>query len=261
MMRLKLLIILTICMLPSSEQAIQPSSVTLALAQGIALTTLVNWLTDHMNTNETATPAERKFEKGTVTVFLRAAIDPFFEQELINRMFPFYDPRRYILLGMFQAGRFAPKAMDFLTQLGSNIAAKWVSKQTEVKSIPVFKGDDLAEWVSPDEAMCPAEEESALWKTIFKHEAMIKDMAISCSVGYIIYYLTNKLLGAAQLDANALGVKLLAQELGVAGGTYLIEWARNLVNDVSKVEELPFVKTLSPLVLMQGLSSSIDTLA
>lgn len=254
---LKIACLLTL--LASTTIARPQESGTSQFIKGAALSSLVDWVMEKLYGAPDKT-IDYKFKKDSLTVFMRAAIDPFFEYELVYKALPATDPRKYILLALFQSGRLAPKAYDFVSQIATRLS-NWWTNTAEPEHIKLFKEDNLNEWLTAGQEQCPTQ--PSLWEKITNHLQAIKDTALSCLVNFVIsqtiYKLTSKAAGSSHSGLLDLGIKVIAQEIGVAGSTYLLDWAKNMLNDLQVIERDPQFKGTPLSTLGQSVEKKLET--
>lgn len=246
-MKIKILVCALYMLSFSIAKSQTPQSAGLNFAQGIGLTAVVDWVMGQAFPDESPADPGYKAKKNTLSVILKASTDPLFRDELITRLFATNDPRRYIITALFQSGKFALKAYDMVNQLASKLSGWFVKKQTEPQFTKVFREDDIAQWLKEpsSEDMCPAER--TMWQKLTEKFNVVQEIALSCLINYVITTITSKLLsrGTSKEGASAVSslvsfaIGLVPQIAGSYGTAYLVNWVKNVVNDIVLVENSP----------------------
>lgn len=212
------------------------SQVEKEFLKGVTLSSLTDWIMNQTYGADDKS-SDYKFKKDTVSVLLKATIDPFFEHELLNKFLSLTDPRRYIIMALFQGGKLAPKALSFVSSIASKLS-DWWKKASQPEHIDIFREDDVSTWTEKPEEPCPAEE--SYWDKIKNALSPLTHMAVSCLVNYLVYKLIyelgRKAANIPQTQWGDLGIKLIAQEAGVGGSTYLLEWFQTILKDIFTIE-------------------------
>jgi hypothetical protein len=265
-------LILSLCSFKAAN-AQKVEELSAKFAEGVVLTSLVDWLMDQAYGSPGYTKErifDYKLKKNTLTVLIQAALDPVFEHNLVNIALPVTDPRRYVILAMFQGGRFAYKALDFVHTFAIKLAEWFVEKNTKPDIIKVFKEDDLNQWITGKEETCPSNQPT-VWDKLLSGIQTAKTLAgtlgevsISCIVMYLISRTTSqvlsKMVGQQPTTLVALGVKLISQTAGTAGSTYLVDWAKNSLKDLSFIETVKKLPSLPELTRMIPVTASVTPL-
>ncbi len=210
--------------------------------KGVTLVSLANWIMNSIyGADDKST--DYKFKRDSLSVILKAMIDPVFEHELLNKSLSVTDPRRYVIMALFQSGKLVPKALDFVSSITARLN-DWWKKASQPEHIPIFREDDVSTWTEKEEE-CPAED--SYWDKIknafYTIASPLASIAVACLVNYVVYKIVYELgRKAANVPQNQwvdLGIKLAAQESGVGGSTYLTDWFKTVVGDIFSIENSP----------------------
>src|SRR3990167_2457426 len=137
---------------------------------------------------------EKNLIKSTTDILIKAMLDPLLSDKMLD-ILPKSDPRRYVIMGLFQLGKNVPKAYSLISEklpdILSSLNGLWVKKKTESEYVK-NETDDLTpynihEWLQPrrEENQCPArdfyqEKDRSWWDRLTEKREELQDMAISC---------------------------------------------------------------------------------
>jgi len=216
-----------------------------AFSKGIAVKEITNWLYNNINKDDlplAKTKQNEQILKNSIDVIVRIAADQAFSDSVLGNTLSLTDPRRYLLLGLFQSGQYAIFAFDFVKN--------WIKEYTKSPKLmiespqeaPFFRQEAISKW----QGLSSWEHIKRILYYPINQVYKYRDVAVASLLNTLVSQVAYMLFTRSQQNQlsttqNIIG-RFITQELGVFASAYLADWVRSLIDDLLVIEGSPYFK-------------------